>query len=52
MTDALRIDRTDAVVTLTLNRPDALNSLDTVLKETLRDALADLETDRTCRAGV
>lgn len=52
MTDALRIDRTDAVVTLTLNRPDALNSLDTVLKEALRDALADLETDRTCRAVV
>ncbi|MBX6721866.1 MAG: enoyl-CoA hydratase/isomerase family protein [Dactylosporangium sp.] len=52
MTDALLIDRTDAVVTLTLNRPDALNSLDTALKEALRDILAELEADPACRAVV
>lgn len=52
MTDSLLVDRTGAVVTLTFNRPDAMNALDVELKEALRDALADLESDRTCRAVV
>ncbi|HEX5542876.1 MAG TPA: enoyl-CoA hydratase-related protein [Micromonospora sp.] len=52
MSDPLLIERTDAVVTLTLNRPDSLNSLDVALKEALRDTLASLETDRSCRAVV
>ena len=52
MTDSLLVDRTDAVVTLTLNRPDAMNALDVELKVALRDTLADLETDRSCRAIV
>jgi 2-(1,2-epoxy-1,2-dihydrophenyl)acetyl-CoA isomerase len=52
MTDALLVDRTGAVVTLTLNRPDSMNSLDTDLKVALRDTLAALETDRSCRAIV
>jgi 2-(1,2-epoxy-1,2-dihydrophenyl)acetyl-CoA isomerase len=52
MTDSLLVDRTDAVVTLTLNRPDAMNALDVGLKEALRDTLAQLETDRSCRAIV
>lgn len=52
MTDVLLIDRTDSVVTLTLNRPEALNSLDTALKEALRDALAELAADPACRAVV
>lgn len=52
MTDVLLVDRTDAVVTLTLNRPEAMNALDVDLKEALRDTLAALETDRTCRAIV
>lgn len=52
MTEPLLVDRTDAVVTLTLNRPTAMNALDVALKEALRDALAELETDRTCRAVV
>jgi 2-(1,2-epoxy-1,2-dihydrophenyl)acetyl-CoA isomerase len=52
VSDPLLIDRTDAVVTVTLNRPDALNALDLALKEALRDALAELEADRTCRAIV
>ncbi|MFI5889501.1 enoyl-CoA hydratase-related protein [Actinoplanes sp. NPDC051513] len=50
MTDSLLVDRTDAVVTLTLNRPEAMNALDVDLKEALRDTLAQLETDRSCRA--
>lgn len=52
MTEPLLVDRTDAVVTLTLNRPTAMNSLDVALKEALRDVLAELETDRSCRAVV
>ncbi|MCA2213776.1 enoyl-CoA hydratase-related protein [Jidongwangia harbinensis] len=51
-TDSLLVDRTDAVVTLTLNRPDAMNALDVELKEALRDTLASLEADRSCRAIV
>jgi 2-(1,2-epoxy-1,2-dihydrophenyl)acetyl-CoA isomerase len=52
MTDSLLVDRTDAVVTLTMNRPDAMNALDVDLKEALRDTLASLESDRSCRAIV
>ncbi|WP_433298367.1 enoyl-CoA hydratase-related protein [Actinoplanes sp. CA-030573] len=52
MTDSLLVDRNDAVVTLTLNRPEAMNALDVDLKEALRDTLASLETDRSCRAIV
>ncbi|MFI7597017.1 enoyl-CoA hydratase-related protein [Actinoplanes sp. NPDC049681] len=52
MTDALLVDRTDAVVTLTLNRPDAMNALTVDLKEALRDTLAELEADRSVRAVV
>ncbi|MCN0152324.1 enoyl-CoA hydratase/isomerase family protein [Salinispora arenicola] len=52
MTEPLLIDRTDAVVTLTFNRPTAMNALDTPLKEALRDALTELESDRSCRAVV
>jgi 2-(1,2-epoxy-1,2-dihydrophenyl)acetyl-CoA isomerase len=50
--DGLLVDRTDAVVTLTLNRPDAMNALTVDLKEALRDTLATLESDRSCRAIV
>ena len=52
MTDSLLVDRTGAVVTLTLNRPDAMNALTVDLKEALRDTLASLESDRSCRAIV
>ncbi len=52
MTEPLLVDRTDAVVTLTLNRPTAMNSLDVALKEALRDTLAELEGDPSCRAVV
>jgi 2-(1,2-epoxy-1,2-dihydrophenyl)acetyl-CoA isomerase len=52
MTDSLLVDRAGSVVTLTLNRPDAMNALDVDLKEALRDKLASLESDRSCRAIV
>jgi 2-(1,2-epoxy-1,2-dihydrophenyl)acetyl-CoA isomerase len=53
MDDApLLIDRDGAVVTLTLNRPDALNALNVALKEALRAAVEELRADSKCRAVV
>ena len=52
MSEPLLVERTDTIVTLTLNRPEAMNSLDIALKDALRDTLAQLETDRKCRAVV
>jgi len=52
VTDALLVDRADGVATLTLNRPDSLNSLDTPTKNALRDTLADVGADPAVRAVV
>ena len=52
MSDSLQVTRDGGVVTLTLNRPDSLNSLDAELREALRDTLAALDTDPECRAVV
>jgi 2-(1,2-epoxy-1,2-dihydrophenyl)acetyl-CoA isomerase len=52
VTDPLLIDTTDGVTTLTMNRPDSLNSFDLALKEALGDAVAELSTDPACRAVV
>jgi 2-(1,2-epoxy-1,2-dihydrophenyl)acetyl-CoA isomerase len=52
VTDALLVDRAGGVATLTLNRPDSLNSLDTATKEALRDTLADVAADPAVRAVV
>jgi len=52
MTDVLLTDRDGAVVTLTMNRPQSLNSLDVALKEALRDELAALAADQSVRAVV
>jgi 2-(1,2-epoxy-1,2-dihydrophenyl)acetyl-CoA isomerase len=52
MTEPLLVDRADGVVTLTLNRPDSLNSLNVALKVALNDAVASLATDPACRAVV
>jgi 2-(1,2-epoxy-1,2-dihydrophenyl)acetyl-CoA isomerase len=52
VTDALLIDRSDAVATLTLNRPESMNSLSVELKETLRTALEDIARDDSVRAVV
>jgi 2-(1,2-epoxy-1,2-dihydrophenyl)acetyl-CoA isomerase len=52
VTGPLLVDRSGAVVTLTLNRPDSLNSLNVELKEALRDTLGALADDPDCRAVV
>jgi 2-(1,2-epoxy-1,2-dihydrophenyl)acetyl-CoA isomerase len=52
VTDALLIERADGVATLTLNRPDSLNSLDIATKVTLRDTLAAVAGDESVRAVV
>lgn len=52
MTAPLLVDRTDGVVTLTLNRPGSLNSFDVALKLALRDAIEALSDDPASRAVV
>jgi 2-(1,2-epoxy-1,2-dihydrophenyl)acetyl-CoA isomerase len=48
----LRVDTADGVATLTLDRPDALNSLTLPLKEELARAFHSLGRDRAVRAVV
>jgi 2-(1,2-epoxy-1,2-dihydrophenyl)acetyl-CoA isomerase len=50
--DPLLVERADAVTTLTLNRPDSLNSLDNELRHALAEELRSLTADRSCRAVV
>jgi len=56
VSDVLLVDRSGAggggVATVTLNRPEAMNSLTVELKVALREALADLADDDTVRAVV
>ncbi|MCI0687451.1 MAG: enoyl-CoA hydratase-related protein [Sporichthyaceae bacterium] len=52
MTDVVSYELTGNVATVTLNRPDAMNSLNLELKEALRDALADAAGDPGVRAVV
>lgn len=48
----LRVEIDDAIATVTLDRPDALNSLTVPLKEALIRAFGDLATDSNVRAIV
>ncbi|MET8553857.1 enoyl-CoA hydratase-related protein [Streptomyces sp. NPDC004959] len=50
MADSVLYDVTDALATITLNRPDAMNALDTATKEALRDALQNAAADPEVRA--
>jgi len=52
VSDVLLVDHSDAVATLTLNRPDSMNSLSVELKETLLAALHDVSADSSVRAVV
>ncbi|MEV7414185.1 enoyl-CoA hydratase-related protein [Streptomyces sp. NPDC089919] len=50
MADSLLYDVTDGLATITLNRPEAYNSLDTELKVALRDTLREAGADPAVRA--
>jgi 2-(1,2-epoxy-1,2-dihydrophenyl)acetyl-CoA isomerase len=52
MPDPLLVSRDNAVATLTLNRPDSLNSLDIALKEALLAGLREAAEDQPVRAVV
>jgi 2-(1,2-epoxy-1,2-dihydrophenyl)acetyl-CoA isomerase len=52
VTDVLLIERSDAVATLTLNRPESMNSLSIELKEALAAAIEDVSRDPSVRAVV
>jgi 2-(1,2-epoxy-1,2-dihydrophenyl)acetyl-CoA isomerase len=52
MTDPVLIDLTDGVATITLNRPDAMNSLDVATKEALLEAVRSVADDAAARCVV
>lgn len=52
MSQSLRVDRDGAVVTITLDRPQAMNSLDNPMKVAFRDRLLELGADDSVRAVV
>ena len=52
MSDVLLLERGDGVATLTLNRPESMNSLSVELKQALIAALDELARDETVRAVV
>jgi 2-(1,2-epoxy-1,2-dihydrophenyl)acetyl-CoA isomerase len=52
MTDPILLERVGAVATLTLNRPEALNTLDFAMMDALVEHTAALAADQTLRAVV
>ena len=52
MTDVLLVDRADGVATLTLNRPESMNSLSLELNLALRDAVTEVTAEDSVRAVV
>jgi len=52
VSDVLLLDRADGVATITLNRPDSMNSLSVELKEALGTAIDEVSRDDSVRAVV
>ena len=50
MSETLLVAQSNGVTTLTLNRPERLNSFTVEMHEALAKALTDIEADPTCRA--
>jgi 2-(1,2-epoxy-1,2-dihydrophenyl)acetyl-CoA isomerase len=50
--EVLLVERDEGVATLTMNRPESMNSLSVELKEALRDILAEVSVDKSVRAVV
>src|SRR3954447_22556590 len=52
VSDVLLVERNEGVATLTMNRPESMNSLSVALKEALLDAAQDVAADPAVRAVV
>ena len=52
MSDVLLVERSDGVATLTMNRPESMNSLSVALKDALVEATRDVGDDPSVRAVV
>jgi 2-(1,2-epoxy-1,2-dihydrophenyl)acetyl-CoA isomerase len=52
VTDVLLVERNEGVATLTMNRPESMNSLSVALKEALIEAVRDVSADPAVRAVV
>jgi 2-(1,2-epoxy-1,2-dihydrophenyl)acetyl-CoA isomerase len=52
VTDVLLVERSEGVATLTMNRPESMNSLSVALKEALLEATRDVSADPAVRAVV
>lgn len=50
--DPVLLERADGVVTLTLNRPEAMNTLNHEMVQALAAALEEIRRDRSCRVVV
>ncbi|MGK7752058.1 MULTISPECIES: enoyl-CoA hydratase/isomerase family protein [unclassified Roseovarius] len=52
MTDSLRIDKRGRVTIFTLNRPDKMNAIDTILAQALQDGFAAFDADDDQRVAI
>jgi enoyl-CoA hydratase len=52
MTAAVLYDQQDQIVTITLNRPEALNSINRQLKQKLNEAITRFDRDDTARVAI
>jgi len=52
VSDVLLVERNEGVATLTMNRPESMNSLSVALKEALLDATREVSDDPAVRAVV
>ena len=52
MTAAILYDQQDQIVTITLNRPEALNSINRQLKQELNEAVVRFDRDDTARVAI
>ena len=52
MTAAILYDQQDDIVTITLNRPEALNSINRQLRQELNEAMARFDRDDSARVAI
>jgi enoyl-CoA hydratase/carnithine racemase len=49
--ETLILEKTGAIATITMHRPDARNALDITMRQELLQALDEVEHDESARAG-